>query len=54
MSTAVHLVTREPIEAYLAAVHEKALAPAKVAKHYRSLQQLFGWLAEEGEIDPTG
>jgi site-specific recombinase XerD len=25
-------------------------SPATVAKHYRSLQQLFKWLTEDGEI----
>lgn len=51
MPTAVHDVTREHIEAHLVSMHERGLAPATVAKHYRSLQQLFRWLAEEGEID---
>lgn len=51
MPTPVHLVTREHIEAYLVSMHERGLAAATVAKHYRSLQQLFRWLAEEGEIE---
>ncbi len=31
-------------------MRERGLAPATVAKHYRSLQQLFRWLTEDGEI----
>ena len=27
--------------------------PSSAATRYRSLQQLFGWLDEEGEIDGT-
>lgn len=51
MPTAVHDVTREHVEAYLVSMQDRRLAPATVAKHYRSLQQLFRWLAEDGEID---
>lgn len=42
-------VAREHIEAYLARLTE-VVAPATVAKHYRSLQQLFRWLLDDGEI----
>lgn len=38
------------LEQYLAAMHER-VAPATVAKHYRSLQQLFRWLVIDGELD---
>ena len=31
-------------------MHER-VAPATVAKHYRSLQQLFRWLVVDGELD---
>src|SRR4051794_2180191 len=43
-------VRREHVEGYLAGMRERGLSPATVAKHYRSLQQLFVWLVEEGEI----
>jgi site-specific recombinase XerD len=50
MPTAVSAITREHIEQYLAAMQDRGLAPATVAKHYRSLQQLFRWLTADGEI----
>ncbi|MEO9238763.1 MAG: hypothetical protein ABI418_11805 [Jatrophihabitantaceae bacterium] len=31
-------------------MRDRGLSPATVAKHYRSLQQLFKWLADDGEI----
>lgn len=43
-------ITRAVLEQYLAAMHER-VAPATVAKHYRSLQQLFKWLVVDGELD---
>lgn len=43
-------VRREHLEQYLAEMHAR-LAPATVAKHYRSLQQLFRWLVDDDEID---
>lgn len=49
MPTVVGNVTREHIEAYMGAALDR-LAPATVAKQYRSLQQLWKWLAEDGEI----
>lgn len=42
-------IAREHIEHYLADMQER-VRPATVAKHYRSLQQLFRWLADDGEI----
>lgn len=42
-------VTREHIESYLADMHDRVSA-ATVAKHYRSLQQMFRWLSEDGEL----
>ena len=42
-------VGREHLEAFLADLGER-VSPATVAKHYRSLQQLFRWLVEDGEI----
>lgn len=49
MPTAAASITREHVEHYLADMAERVSA-ATVAKHYRSLQQLFRWLAEDGEI----
>ncbi|CAN5714187.1 site-specific tyrosine recombinase XerD [soil metagenome] len=43
-------ITRNVLEQYLAAMHER-VSPATVAKHYRSLQQLFRWLVVDGELD---
>src|SRR4051794_36789124 len=37
------------LEAFLAALADR-VSPATVAKHYRSLQQLWRWLVEDGEI----
>lgn len=50
MPTAVSAVTREHLEAYLVHLVEAGRAPATVARHYRSLQQFWKWLAEDGEI----
>jgi site-specific recombinase XerD len=49
MPTAAGAVTREHLETYLGQMLDR-VAPATVAKHYRSLQQLFRWLVEDGEI----
>jgi site-specific recombinase XerD len=49
MPTSASGVTREHIEHYLADLHDR-VSPATVAKHYRSLQQLWRWLAQDGEI----
>jgi site-specific recombinase XerD len=50
MPIVVGSIAREHVEHYLAGMRDRGLAPATVAKHYRSLQQLFRWLADEGEI----
>lgn len=50
MPTAASGITRDHLEAYLAHRVGSGRAAADTAKHYRSLQQLFRWLAEEGEI----
>lgn len=42
-------VRREHIEHYLADLGDR-VAPATTAKHFRSLQQLFVWLVDDGEI----
>jgi site-specific recombinase XerD len=49
MPTTANGVRREHLEAFLAALTER-VSPATTAKHYRSLQQLFRWLVEDGEI----
>lgn len=43
-------VTATVLESYLAQMHQR-VAPATVAKHYRSLQQLFRGLVVDGELD---
>lgn len=51
LPTAVKSITREHIETFLVSLTDRGLSAATVAKHYRSLQQLFRWLVEvEGEI----
>jgi site-specific recombinase XerD len=42
-------IKREHVEAYLADLGERT-SPANVAKHYRSLQQLWRFLVDDGEI----
>jgi site-specific recombinase XerD len=49
MPTAVSNIRREHVEAFIAAELERT-APASAASRYRSLQQFFSWLDEEGEI----
>ena len=49
MPTAAGAITREHIEAFLGAMLER-LSPATTAKNYRSLQQFFKWLVDDGEI----
>jgi site-specific recombinase XerD len=51
LSTEVGTITREEVERYLADMRDRGLSAATVAKHYRSLQQLFKWLTDDGEID---
>jgi hypothetical protein len=50
MPTAARGIHREHVEAVIAAEPERTV-PSPAATRYRSLQQLFGWLDEEGEID---
>jgi site-specific recombinase XerD len=42
-------VRREHVEHFIADLSDR-VSPATTAKHYRSLQQLFRWLVEDGEI----
>jgi site-specific recombinase XerD len=46
----VGLIRGEHLEAFLVALQERGRAAASVANRYRSLQQFFRWLTEEGEI----
>lgn len=49
MPSAVARLRREHVETYLAELADRTTA-STVAGHYRRLQQLFRWLAEEGEV----
>lgn len=49
MPTTVASITREHVESYIADTADRVKAPT-TAKHYRSLQQLFRWLVDDGEI----
>lgn len=49
MPTTASGITRDHLEAFLADLGDR-VSPATVAKHYRSAQQLFRWLVEDGEI----
>lgn len=49
MPTAAGTVTRDHLEAFLADLSDR-VSPSTVARHYRSMQQLFRWLVEDGEI----
>jgi site-specific recombinase XerD len=46
----VGLIRREHIESWLVALQDLGRSPASVANRYRSLQQFFRWLHDEGEI----
>ena len=48
---AVADLRREDVEAFLLGLQDAARQPATVAQRFRSLQQFFKWLAEEGEIE---
>jgi site-specific recombinase XerD len=50
MPTAVGKLTREHVEAFLEHLLETGRSPSTLANRYRSLQQLFRWLEEDGEI----
>jgi site-specific recombinase XerC len=49
MPPAVASIRREHVEAFIAAEVERT-APSPAATRYRSLQQLFKWLDDQGEI----
>ena len=48
---AVAELRREDVEAFHLDLQDAARQPATVAQRFRSLQQFFKWLAEEGEIE---
>lgn len=50
MPTAVAAIKREHLEAFFGDLLDRVSA-ATTAKHYRSLQQLFKWLLDDGEIE---
>ena len=49
MPTAVSAITRDHLEAWLADLTDR-VGPSTVAGHYRSPQQPWRWLVEDGEI----
>ena len=51
MPRAVDSIKREHVESWLADIGARGLSPATQAKSYRSAQQLFRWLIDEGEIE---
>src|SRR5258708_2723051 len=51
MPQAVASIHREHVEAFLVGLRESGLSPSTAANRYRSLQQLFRWLEDEGEIE---
>jgi site-specific recombinase XerC len=50
MPTAAASIRREHVEAFIAAKLERT-APSSAATRYRSLQQFFRWIDDEGEIN---
>ena len=52
MPTAAASIQRKHVEAFIAPELERT-APSSAATRYRSVQQFFRWLAEEGEIDAS-
>jgi site-specific recombinase XerC len=50
MPRAVAGVRREHVEAFLVGLQERGMRAATVAQRFRSLQQFFKWLDQEGEV----
>jgi site-specific recombinase XerD len=50
MPTSAASIRREHVEAFIVSELERT-APSSAATRYRSLQQFFRWLVDEGEID---
>ena len=53
MPTQANALRREHVEAYLRELGATGRSPATIALRYRSLRVLFGWLADEGEIETS-
>ncbi len=53
MPTDASAVRREHIEHFLVGLQESGKRPATIAQRFRSLQQFFKWLQEEGEVKVT-
>ena len=49
----VELVSKADVEKFLVDCLDRGLAPATVARRFRSLQQFFRWADAEGEITPN-
>jgi len=50
MPVEVGNIRREHVEAFLVAMQERGARPATVSQRFRSLQQFFRWLDDEGEV----
>jgi site-specific recombinase XerD len=50
MPTLVSSLRREHVEAFLIDLQERGRRPATVSQRFRSLQQFFKWLRDEGEV----
>jgi site-specific recombinase XerC len=50
MPLAVSSLTREHVESFLIELRRRGLRPATISQRYRSLQQFFKYLIEEGEL----
>lgn len=53
MPRTVAAIRREHLEAFLIDLEERGFRPATRAQRYRSLQQFFRFLAEEGEVSAS-
>lgn len=50
MPRTVAAIHREHLETFLIALQDRGHKPATVSQRYRSLQQFFKWLRDEGEV----
>jgi site-specific recombinase XerD len=46
-------IRREHVESFLVDLQERGHRPATVAQRFRSLQQFFKWLADEGDVQTS-
>jgi site-specific recombinase XerD len=53
LPTAVASIHREHVESFLVDLRERGRSSSTCANRYRSLQQLFRWIEDEGEIDAS-